>query len=688
VAGQRHLLILDNLESITGSQLAIRHTLTAAQQREIKELLQALAGGKTTVLLGSRSREDWLAEGTFGEQVYELPGLDPEAASELTHAILERQNVMQYQKDLALQELLKLLDGYPLPLEVVLANLTRQPPATVLAALKAGDVALDSRNSQDKTRSILRCIEYSHSNLSADAQGLLNCLAPFTGVVNTQVLPDYTEQLKQQPTLAGLPFEHWQEVLQEAVNWGLLNPHPKMPVVLQLQPVLPFFLRSHWQGQADRRGAVETAFRQLYDQVGREISQLLDAKEAEQKQAGQVRAQLEYENLTTALDLALAAQMSMLNPYVALSGYLDSRHDEARGLALGKRVLERLEDYSPEQLAGPLGAGRVRVIDDIAKRQLLLKHYEAAEASYQKALSLLLDNKSIDADTIRKVSAGIYHQLGAVAQEQRRWAQAEDYYQKALAIKIEFNDRYGQAGIYHQWGYVAQEQRHWEQAEDYYQKALAIKIELNDRYGQAGIYHNWGYVAQEQRHWEQAEDYYQKALAIFIEFNDRYGQAGTYHHLGYVAQEQRRWGQAEDYYQKALALEIEFNDRYRQAGTYHHLGMVAEKQRRWGQAEDYYQKALALEIEFNNRYWQAGTYHQLGMVAKKQRRWAQALDYYLKALSACIEFNDEFHLDMVLRNLARLWQAGQDPKLPTAVGAVLKLPVEQVEEMLNKLNQG
>ena len=42
--------------------------------------------------------------------------------------------------------------------------------------------------------------------------------------------------------------------------------------------------------------------------------------------------------------------------------------------------------------------------------------------------------------------------LGMVAQEQRQWAQAEQYYQQALAIYIEFNDRYAQAATYHQLG--------------------------------------------------------------------------------------------------------------------------------------------------------------------------------------------------------------------------------------------
>ena len=88
---------------------------------------------------------------------------------------------------------------------------------------------------------------------------------------------------------------------------------------------------------------------------------------------------------------------------------------------------------------------------------------------------------------------------------------------------------------------VAQEQRQWPQAERYYQHALQIYIDFNDRYSQAGTYHQLGSVAQEQRQWAQAERYYKDALQIKIEFNDRYSQASTYHQLGMVAQEQRQW---------------------------------------------------------------------------------------------------------------------------------------------------
>ena len=81
--------------------------------------------------------------------------------------------------------------------------------------------------------------------------------------------------------------------------------------------------------------------------------------------------------------------------------------------------MKRLEAYPSEKLAGTLGVEFVSVIDNIAKRQLLLKNIKMQKHLYQKALAIWLKNKSYDADQIKQLSASIYHQLGMVAQEQR-----------------------------------------------------------------------------------------------------------------------------------------------------------------------------------------------------------------------------------------------------------------------------
>ncbi len=138
--------------------------------------------------------------------------------------------------------------------------------------------------------------------------------------------------------------------------------------------------------------------------------------------------------------------------------------------------------YPLDKLAGSLGYEFFRVLDEIALQHFKLKKYIVAEASYQKALSHLFNNQKSDVNTIKKQNASIYHQLGRVAQEQREYQQAEQYYQHALQLYIEFNDRYSQASTNHQMGIVAQGQRQWQNAREYFLKALMIFVEYKDTY--------------------------------------------------------------------------------------------------------------------------------------------------------------------------------------------------------------
>src|SRR5271165_5378667 len=634
---QRNLLVLDNLESVTGEQLAIGQSLPEPDRRNLQEFLQKLRGGKTLVLIGSRSQEAWLAPGTFQDNIHALRGLDPEAASSFADELLRaaNANASRIRATPEYRELLKLLAGHPLAMQVIWSNLSTKTPAEVLTALREGDVKLD--HGETRTDSILKCIDYSHSNLSADAKSLLECFAPFTGVVLGPCLEQYIQQLQAQPELAHLPWAQMPQVLAEAERWGLLR---REDPFLHLQPVFPYFLRSRIN--VTRKAAVETAFRKHYQDLCGLIAQLQQSKEPQQRETGRQLAKAEYENAMRALHLSLAARDSIGSRYTMLSNHLDETQDNAAGLSLATTVTAALEQYPPEALSGPLGIEMVGVIDDAAKRFLLLKRYPEAKSAYERALAILTSNNSADAQTKGKVTAGMYHQLGAVAQEQRKWAEAEKNYREALRIEVEFNDRFSQASTHHQLGRVAQEQRQWAEAEKNYREALRIYVEFNDRYEQADTYHQLGSVAQEQRQWAEAEQNYREALRIKVEFNDRYGQAGTYHQLGIVAQEQRQWAEAEQNYREALRIYVEFNDRYEQADTYHQLGSVAQEQRKWTEAEQNYREALRIYVEFNDRYEQASTYHNLGIVAQEQRQWTEAEQNYREALRIYVEFNDRY----------------------------------------------
>ncbi|MCB0078088.1 MAG: CHAT domain-containing protein [Anaerolineales bacterium] len=493
--GQRHLLMLDNMESISGEPLAIQNTLPQAAQAELRDFLQALVGGQTLMLLGSRSDEAWLQPAPLRERdIYELPGLDYEAQSALAEAILAANDAPHYpsqaEHQADFQRLLKLLGGYPLAMQVVLANLTAATPADVIDRLQAGDVDLDDPTAGgDKTRSILQCIDYSHSNLSEAAQGLLLCLAPFTGVINVNWLDQYSEQLRAQPALAALPFEQWEPVLKDAARRGLLTPHKdewlRQNGYWQLQPIFPYFLKTRLSESDARKAAIDEAFRAHYSGIGGDLADLILSKQPLERQAGQALIGVEYENLMTALNVALANRESVLTLYSSLSGYHDHVKDNVRGLLLGNTTLARLEQQDIESTDLQTALEYIGIVDDVATRRLLLKKYDAAAAAYKRAFDLVKAQTYLPDELSKKLQASTLHNLGIVAQEQRLWPQAERYYQQALQIYIDFNDRYEQAGTLHQLGRVAEAQQEWAAATEYIVQAAQIFIEYKDGHNTA-----------------------------------------------------------------------------------------------------------------------------------------------------------------------------------------------------------
>ncbi|WP_254449364.1 CHAT domain-containing protein, partial [Anabaena sp. UHCC 0253] len=244
---ENYAVILDNLESVIGQQLAIQNTLPETERNQIRDFIGRLVGGKTLVVLGSRSREEWLQQQTFKFNLYELQGLDQEARTELAEKILETNipphKIEKIRQDGDFQKLMKLLAGYPLAMEVVLANLQKQTPQEILQGLQAADVNLDVA-SEDKTKSILKCVEYSHSNLSPEAQKLLICLAPFSGFIHRAAIPNYIKQLQKLEPFQNYQLDKLDDAIQEAINWGLLSPMDKDSPLLTIQPVFPYFLKT------------------------------------------------------------------------------------------------------------------------------------------------------------------------------------------------------------------------------------------------------------------------------------------------------------------------------------------------------------------------------------------------------------------------------------------------------------
>ena len=83
-----YALILDNAESITGVNLAIKNTLTETERQDLQQFLQKLYQGSSKVIIGSRSEEKWLQANTFENNQLILSGLDKESAKNFADKII------------------------------------------------------------------------------------------------------------------------------------------------------------------------------------------------------------------------------------------------------------------------------------------------------------------------------------------------------------------------------------------------------------------------------------------------------------------------------------------------------------------------------------------------------------------------------------------------------------------------
>ncbi|MBD1857162.1 MULTISPECIES: tetratricopeptide repeat protein [Leptolyngbya] len=664
---RRCCLMLDNLESVTGEALAIQNTLPLEEQERIRDCLGRIAGGKSIVLLGSRSREEWLR--SVYRDRYELKGLDQESRSQLAKLVLERHvsDVAKRKEILADREferLMRLLAGYPLAIEVVLANLARQSVGEVLQGLDAADVSLDRAGG--RTESILKCVEYSHSNLSEEAQKLLLCLAPFSGFIDLRDLKNYAQQLQQLEPFQDYAFEQFDAAVQEAIDWGLLAPKfEEMSQLLSIQPVFPYFLKTKLAQQDEKtREALREGFKNHYLGLGNYYYQLMNSKDAQERQLGIFFCKLEYENLSSGLQICFDLQESSLLIFNCLQEYLEKIGDKKVNLELVRSVEMNLETYPLDRRDQEFWRQLINLLDQLGRCYLWLQQYQQSRDTHKKLIDTIQEVDFLDNTQKALSQAGSYHQLGITAQKLHDYDEARNYYHQALQIKVEFNDRYSQASTYHQLGTVAQELRKYDEARNYYHQALQIYVEFNDRYSQAHSYHWLGMVAEELGKYDEACNYYQQALQIEVEFNDRYSQAHSYHQLGNVALELSEYDEARNNYQQALQIKVEFNDRYFQAITYHQLGNVAYLMQEYDEARNNYQQALQIKAEFNDRYSQASTCHQLGNVAYLMQEYDEARNNYQQALQIKAEFNDRYsqastyhQLGMVAEELGEYEQA-------------------------------
>jgi CHAT domain-containing protein/Tfp pilus assembly protein PilF len=202
--------------------------------------------------------------------------------------------------------------------------------------------------------------------------------------------------------------------------------------------------------------------------------------------------------------------------------------------------------------------------------------------------------------------ATFFYNFGLVSQKLKKYQQALNYLQNALAINQKFNGDSDEQGlILSQIGIVYRKLGKQPQAIAAFNRAEEISFLLR-MFGQAGTLKNIGLSYYESGKYPQALDFYQKAVVMAQKIGDRESEAIGLNNIGVVHEQRKEYPKAIAFYQQALAIFQELDQKQELENNQamgvilNNIGATYHKLGKYLGAIDPYQRALAIFQEATN----------------------------------------------------------------------------------------
>jgi predicted ATPase len=254
----------------------------------------------------------------------------------------------------------------------------------------------------------------------------------------------------------------------------------------------------------------------------------------------------------------------------------------------------------------------------------------------------------------RRLEGLVLSKLGMLYLEQGRMDEARRILESALSAFEQVGSRVGQAGVLHKLGNLHDMQGSAEQSRSCHESALALYAESGDR---ARMGHVLGSLAILNRHlgrMEQAQAHYQSALAIHGEVGDRRSEGIVLGNLANVFMDQGHVEQAQSHLEAALAIHREVGSRVVEAFALANLAGVHEYHGRIELAREHFEQALVISREVGNRLHEGVVLGRLGVLEVSQGRTLQARGYLEQALAIARALGDRLSEATDLAALADL----------------------------------
>ena len=632
------LLIWDSVENLAGFPAEGTGLLEAGELSELDEFLAELAaeGGKTRVLLVSRREaEPWLST-SFS--AYELKGLAGQDRVEFATRLIEEAGVDPARLGQEFIELLDLLEGHPLGMEIAIPLLNDVPASVLLIELRREVEAHRPGTGEDGRPVYLTALmDHAFGRMPRRSRTHLPFLSLFRSRVMMDILTHITQESQYRTAMGEeLGWGACRTMLRSARNGGFLE--PITPSVYQIHPAMGWFYgRALYRQMSPARvSELENEFVRVYADTADYFMETL----YENQDSGTNAILAEEGNLTQALALSLESgqwdNAQLLTQPLAQVYRMQKRYPELR------RLRSQLLDVTGTSAEEAEAKGAIEL-------WLYLLGTESSECIETNELGRAdsLNRQLLDYFTVQPEAdsdprtAAVYHQMGEVALKRWQLDEAGEWYTKSLAIIEEGEDRASVGDDYYGMGQVRQYQRRYTEARDWFSKSLDIHQRLEDVEEMVKDYRSLGLCAQFRFEYQEAESWYHRAREILEEARDEETSVLVYHALGTVAHAQYQLDDAENWYKQALTLSDRMGNEAQMAVEFHHLGLLEQGRQLFpDDVEHWY--TLALEKYEKLGDWRSAgdECRQLGVLFHEQKKLAEAESWYHRAREIFEEIRD------------------------------------------------
>ncbi len=247
--------------------------------------------------------------------------------------------------------------------------------------------------------------------------------------------------------------------------------------------------------------------------------------------------------------------------------------------------------------------------------------------------------------------ATAYRNLGELARDQGRFAEAKAYLAQSLAISRKIGDNDAEIDTLLVLGTVAMFQLQQTEVIEYYTEALAKAREIGDRRGECTTLLAIGVNAFHQGEYAKATEILAETLSIAREIGEQMAQGVALMILGLTANAQGQYDEAAAYLTQSLVVNREVNNHYQSLEA---LSVWARSQGHYSEAAEYLFQSLTVSRELGNRNEEGTVLFHLGYLAELQRKNAEAEEYYLQSLNIARELGNLSGISSITDNLYRL----------------------------------